>query len=94
MTKNEWELLLKDAMNALRQQPFFPEESGNMKDPGLKGIWTSNITFTIYIDEGVAPYVFFTNEKWIKRPGINPNEGWINKAHKFLADYIQARLKG
>ena len=94
MTRNEWELLFIDAINSLRQQVFVPYDTGNLKNNAIKGIWTGENQFTIYIDESVAPYVFFTNEVWINRPGTNPNQGWVNKMHEYIARYIAQRIGG
>lgn len=92
MTRNEWEMLFIDAINSLRQQTFVPYDTGNLKFNAIKGIWISETQYRIYIDENVAPYVFFTQEPWEERK--NPNEGWVEKAHRYLADYIARRLGG
>ena len=92
MTKNEWELLFRDAMQSLRMQVFVPYDTGNLKLNAIKGMWVDEQTFRIYIDETVAPYVFFTQEPWQR--GRNPNQGWIEKAVDYLAHYISERLGG
>lgn len=92
MTRNEWEVLFIEAINALRQQVFVPYDTGNLKFNAIKGIWTGENRFTIYIDESVAPYVFFTNEVWKK--GKNPHEGWIDLMVNFISEFIAKRLGG
>lgn len=91
----EWEDLFVKAINALRQQTFVPYDTGNLKFNAIKGMWEEvGKTFVIYIDDAIAPYVYFTNEKWINRKGKNPNENWVDKATKFIAKFIAKELKG
>ncbi len=92
MSKNEWELLFIEAVNALRGQTFVPYDTGNLKFNSIKGIWINDSTFRIYIDESVAPYMKFTQEPW--RRGKNPNEGWFDEAVRFIANYLTQRLGG
>ena len=94
MTKNEWETLFIEAINSLRQQVFVPYDTGNLKYNAIKGIWIGENQYRIYIDEAVAPYVFFTNEPWINRRGNNPNENWVDKMVNFIAQYIAQRAGG
>ena len=94
MTRNEWELLFIEATNALRQQLFVPYDTGNLKLNAIKGIWINENQYRIYIDEAVAPYVFFTNEPWVNRKGKNPNEGWVEKMVDYVATYIAERTGG
>lgn len=95
MTRQEFENILVDAMNMARQQVWFPKDTGNMAFASFKGHWLGEDKFRLYFDETVAPYVYYTQEKWINRRGTNPNEGWIDrKLIPFLATYIARRLKG
>ena len=51
----------------------------------------------IYIDEEVAPYVPFTNEKWISpkwKKHKNPNEGWFGRATYAVAKTLSLRFHG
>lgn len=45
-------------------------------------------------DLGVAPYMPYTNEPWINRPGTNPNEGWWNRACEHAMQMFATILKG
>ena len=51
-------------------------------------------------DLGVAPYMPYTNEPWIKPRGNpprvlkNPNEGWVNKAFAHIVQMIAIDVKG
>lgn len=94
MEKVEWENLFQELINKLREQTFVPYDTGNLKLNALKGIWVDDDIFRIYIDESIAPYVFYTNEKWINRPGKNPNENWVDKAKEFIVEFIKQRLGG
>lgn len=58
-----------------------PKDTWNMAVNALKIEATENGVI-IYIDEAVAPYVFYTNEPWISPwwgGKKNPNEGWFDK---------------
>ena len=92
MNKEEWERLFREAIYSLQQQPFVPYDTGNLKYGAIKGIWKDENTFTIYIDENVAPYVFFTNETWSM--GRNPHEHWIDEMVDYISRYIARKLKG
>lgn len=92
MTKAEFETLFIEAINSLRQQSFVPYDTGNLKFNAIKGMWINENLYRIYIDEEVAPYVFYTQEKWEK--GTNPNEGWVEKAVDYIAMFISRKLGG
>ena len=61
MSKQEFERLFIEAINSLRQQVFVPYDTGNLKFNAIKGHWTAENRFTIYVDEHIAPYVYYTN---------------------------------
>ena len=61
MDKKAFERLFVEAINSLRQQTFVPYDTGNLKFNAIKGRWTGENRFTIYVDEQVAPYVYYTN---------------------------------
>lgn len=98
MTKQDWENLFVEAMNALRNAStlnnhiLIPYDTGNLKLNAFKGKWLNDNTFQIYFDESVAPYVPYTQEEW--KNGNNPNAGWVERAMMFLAEYIAGRLGG
>lgn len=92
MTKAEFETLFIEAINSLRQQKFVPYDTGNLKFNAIKGMWISDTQYRIYIDEDVAPYVFYTQEKWER--GTNPNQGWVEKAVNYIAKFIARKLGG
>ena len=54
-------------------------------------------TAIIYVDENIAPYVYYTNEPWESpfwKGKKNPNEGWFEKAADRVANILSQRLKG
>lgn len=51
----------------------------------------------IYIDENVAPYVPYTNEKWISpkwKGKKNPNEDWFGRATWIVAKSLAQQFRG
>ena len=57
--------------------------TGNMALNALKYEWLDGgATFHMWIDEDIAPYVFYTNEPWTSprwHGKKNPNEGWWDR---------------
>lgn len=92
MDKQDWENLFKEAINALRTSGIIPIDTGNLAYNSIKAIWVSEKTFRIYIDESVAPYAKYTIEPWSK--GENPNQGWLDRAVLYIANYISRRIGG
>ena len=70
--------------------------TGNLKYNALKVIKTPT-GVQLYVDEQVAPYMPYTNEKWVSpkwKGAKNPNENWWeNMAHSFIND-LAKELKG
>ena len=51
----------------------------------------------IYIDERIAPYMVYTNEKWISPKWHelkNPNEGWFGRMALYIAKRIAIKMNG
>ena len=51
----------------------------------------------IYIDDKIAPYVYYTNERWLSpkwKGHKNPNEGWVLKGANRIAILISKKLNG
>lgn len=85
-----------------------PKDTGNLAYNSIKYRWVSKNGFVIYVDtgdigktkprvKGIAPYMPFTNEKWISprwNGKTNPNENWWNEASEFVIKYIAKRLGG
>ena len=51
----------------------------------------------IYINDKIAPYVYYTNERWLSpkwNGHPNPNEGWVKKGVNEIVDLIVASTHG
>jgi hypothetical protein len=58
-----------------------PKDTGNLAINAIKKVWNPEVgTWDIVIGGELAPYAVYTNGVWINRPGVNPNEGWIQNA--------------
>ena len=73
--------------------------TGNLALNALKFAWEgeNGLTFHMWIDEEVAPYMTYTNEPWISpkwKGKKNPNENWWNKACEFFMDFLTEKLQG
>ena len=72
-----------------------PKKSGNLSINAIKKVWNSMLqTWDIVIGGELAPYAVFTNEVWINRPGVNPNQGWIQQTCIEAKPVLQAILSG
>lgn len=83
------------AVNTLRK--LAPKDTGNLAFNAIKGEWSDENTYHIYVDENIAPYMVYTNEPWISsywRGKQNPNEHWWNCYHSGGYKVISADLQG
>ena len=51
----------------------------------------------IYINDKIAPYVYYTNERWLSpkwKGHKNPNEGWVLKGANKVALLISKEING
>lgn len=72
-----------------------PKETGNLAINAIKKVWNPSIgTWDIVIGGELAPYAVYTNGVWINRPGVNPNEGWIQEACVEAKPVLTAILSG
>lgn len=106
ITKSEWEYIFMRAMYYMQNEDIprngrarlkHPERkvTGNLKKNSFKGRWVEENHFVIYMDENIAPYMPYTNEKWtsIKWKGAkNPNENWWQKAMESMVLNIRWEL--
>lgn len=107
--KRIFEKVFLQAVNELRKKA--PKDTGNLAYNSIKYRWVSDTKFEIYVDvgdttaftqgqkyqKGVAPYMPFTNEKWISpkwNGRKNPNENWWNNAIEFIIAFISNKLGG
>jgi len=72
-----------------------PKKSGNLALNAIKKTWNPMAnTWDIVIGGELAPYAVYTNEIWIARPGVNPNQGWIQTACIEAKPILQAMISG
>lgn len=107
--KRIFEKVFLQAVNELRKKA--PKDTGNLAYNAIKYRWVSDSRFEIYVDvgdttaftqgqkyhKGIAPYMPFTNEKWISpywNGKKNPNENWWNNAIEFIIAFIANKLGG
>ena len=93
-----WKLRNSDIPRRAGVQLKHPNRSvtDNLKNNATK-IECYGQSTRIFVDETIAPYVVYTNEKWLSprwKGTKNPNEGWFDEfAIKFLQQLAQ-RLHG
>lgn len=69
----------------------------NLKYNSIREEKLDDSTFRIYVDEEIAPYMPYTNEKWISprwKGAKNPNENWFDEAVEEIAKELAASLGG
>ena len=95
MTRTQFERICMELVKTIRDRA--PRDTGNLEDNGVKFVWEDENTFTIYIDESVAPYMPYTNEPWISpkwNGKRNPNEAWWQDATRLCVEYLKNTYKG
>lgn len=96
MTKRQQvELAIKDAVSAARM--LIPKDTGNLRFNSFKMRREDRNTWVVYIDDEVAPYAVYVNEKWISprwNGKENPNEGFWKKVFEFIAVRIKRLVGG
>lgn len=86
------EMAFRFALNYIKAKA--PYDTGNLSLNAIKYKIIGN-EFKIYIDENIAPYAVYTNEKWINRGGRqNPNESWWNEVVEDVIYTMALYLKG
>ena len=94
MTTHEFDLICIKALEKVRMTA--PIDTGNLRYNAIFGYYKDANTFVIEVSGeppniGIAPYMPYTNEKWISpkwNGKQNPNEGWWEKAAKEVAEMI------
>lgn len=88
LIKNARETDVPRRPTAVLKHPNAPV-TGNLKYNALK-VMKSPDGVLVYVDENIAPYMPFTNERWISprwKGAKNPNEKWWEKmGEKFIVD--------
>ena len=74
--------------------------TGNMAFNALKSRFKtlkSGYQAEIYIDDKIAPYVYYTNERWLSpkwKGHKNPNEGWVKRGANRVALFVVKEIGG
>ena len=74
-----------------------PYRTGNLRINAIKSERISSHEYKIYVDNGVAPYMPYTNEKWVSprwNGKQNPNENWWDRAFDSVVNYLTHDLHG
>lgn len=97
ITRQEIVNTIIDVAESLRPTNYIPNPATRYKPGGSTG----NMAFhaysyvvvgdemQVYIDQRIAPYVFYTNEPWISsywNGKKNPNEGWWQR---FVGEFVK-----
>ena len=109
INKSYFDKVFLEAVAELRKKA--PKNTGNLAYNSIKYKWISGNEFEIYVDvgdttafvesreyeQGVAPYMPFTNEVWISpkwNGKQNPNQNWWNNAIEFIIHFIAQKFNG
>ena len=95
MTKQQFDRICMELVKIIRERA--PRDTGNLADNGVRYVWEDEETFTIYIDESIAPYMPYTNEPWISpkwNGKKNPNEAWWQDAINLCIEHFTNVYKG
>lgn len=94
MTTREFQRFCESLFQGTKR--ITPIDTGNMRYNAVKMVYTDGGNEChIYVDEAIAPYVFYTNEPWISpkwHGKKNPNEGWWDNAAQIIDERIRQRL--
>lgn len=72
-----------------------PIDTGNLRFNAIEIKFINNTTVEIKVNEEIAPYMVYTNEKWISpkwNGRKNPNEQWWNNVIEEFVSELQAEL--
>ena len=89
--ENKLKVAFQFAMNYLKSKS--PIDTGNLRYNAIKYRIEQN-KFIIYVDESIAPYMVYKNEKWLNRKGDNPNEAWWNRTIEDIIETMSIYLGG
>lgn len=71
-----------------------PKDTGNLSLNAIRISQVSPNEFRIIIGGEIAPYAVFTNEKWINRKGVNPNQNWVERTLEQAKPFIAQIMSG
>lgn len=76
---------------------FAPKDTGNLAYNSIQYTFLSEDKCQIKVNEDIAPYMVYTNEKWISpkwNGKQNPNEKWWNKAIELALEKLAYKYGG
>ena len=76
---------------------YTPVDTGTLKNDAINMEFNDDKTFTIYVDESIAPYMPYTNEPWKSdrwNGKKNPNEAWWQEVVLEIVEYIVENYNG
>ncbi len=94
MTKKQFQKLCELVKDEIYKRA--PKDTGNLSSNALRIEYVTPDECKIYIDQSIAPYMPYTNEKWISerwKGKKNPNEGWWQGAIATAIETITAEFK-
>lgn len=101
MTQKKLELIANMAFEIMRSHaPINKQKNtnrGNLRYLSIRMERVNDEAYEIYVSVDIAPYVYYTNEKWISpkwRGKKNPNEGWVEAAIDEILQMIAKETGG
>ena len=97
ITEEMRRLAPKDTGNLAYNAIQMKMNSANECEISVSGNSIKSLNDGSYIKFGIAPYMPFTNEKWISpkwNGRKNPNEGWFEKAVQNACEMIAKKYEG
>lgn len=83
MTEKSFNRLVNRCFDITKKKA--PYDTGNLRNDATRIVWENQNTVRIYVDEGIAPYMPYTNEPWVSpkwNGKKNPNQYWFDMAAK------------
>ena len=95
MTEHDFIAVCQECVAEIKARA--PIDTGNLRYNAIQYEYLGDFKFAIYVNEDIAPYVYYTNEPWVAdrwQGAKNPNEAWWQNAVRSCIELIKTRLKG
>ena len=95
MTRAEFQRICLAVVDKVKAKS--PIDTGNLRWNAIRFEYIDERTFKIYVDQGIAPYMPYTNEPWIAerwKGKKNPNEAWWQRTIEEITKELTAELNG
>lgn len=95
MTRAEFQRICLAVVDKVKSKS--PIDTGNLRWNAIRFEYVDERTFKIYVDQGIAPYMPYTNEPWIAERWEgkkNPNEAWWQRTIEEITKELTAELNG